>query len=134
MHILNQSVEIAETILPKIYPTRKRNKIFHFAFGYRKNKLLAMGQNNPEQPSVKAMRLSKKFQTNLKYPYLHAEADLVSRLWGKHYIDSSLKVVVVRINRHGELRQSKPCKRCDKILKALDVNKIWWSTENGFSQ
>ena len=134
MHILSQSVEIAETILPKIYPTRKRNKIFHFAFGYKKNKLLAMVQNNPEQPSMKALRLSKKFQTNLKYPYLHAEADLVSRLWGKHYIDNSLKVVVVRLNRHGELRQSKPCKRCDKILKALDVNKVWWSTENGFSQ
>jgi hypothetical protein len=134
MQILEQSLAIAETILPKIYPTRKKNKIFHFAFGYKKNKLLAIGQNDPEQPSVKALRLSKKFHTNLKYPYLHAEADLISRLWGKHYIDSKLKVVVVRLNRHGELRQSKPCKRCDKILKALDVNKIWWSTENGFSQ
>jgi len=134
MNILEQSVLTADVLLPKVYPTRKRNKMFHFAFGYHKNKLLAIGQNNPEQPSAKALRLSKRFQTNLKYPYMHAETDLISRLWGRHYIDSSLKVVVVRLNRLGELRQSKPCGRCDKVLKALGVNKIWWSTSHGFNQ
>lgn len=134
MNILDQSTITAETLLPKVCLTRKRNKIFHFAFGYKKNKLLAIGQNNPEQTSAKALRLSKRFQTGIKYPYMHAETDLISRLWGKYYIDSSLKVVVIRLNRLGELRQSKPCRRCDKVLKALGVNKVWWSTNCGFDQ
>jgi len=135
MCIISQSLGIAQSILPKACEQRKKNKIcFHFAFGYKKNKILAIGQNNPEKTSAKALRLSKRFNTDIKYPFLHAETDLISRLWGKHYIDNNLKVVVIRLNKNGELRNSKPCRRCDKILQALDVTKIWWSVNDGFNK
>ena len=134
MNIIDQSLEVAQSILPEACGQRKRNSMFHFAFGYNKSKLLAIGQNNPEKTNAKAWRLSQKFNTDIIYPYLHAETDLVSKLWGRHYIDNRLKIVVIRLNKNGKLRQSKPCKRCNKILKALDVNKVWWSTENGFKQ
>ena len=134
MNIIDQSLEIAQSILPEVCGQRKRNKMFHFAFGYSKNKLLSIGQNNPEKTNAKAWRLSQKFNTDIVYPYLHAETDLVSKLWGRHYIDNRLKIVVIRLNRNGQLRESKPCKRCSKILKSLDVNQLWWSTEDGFKQ
>ena len=134
MNIIDQSLEVAQSILPEVYGQRKRNNIFHFAFGYNKNKLLEMGQNSPEKTNAKAWRLSQQFNTDIIYPYFHAETDLVSKLWGRHYIDSRLKIVVIRLNKNGQLRQSKPCERCSKILKALDVNQVWWSTENGFEQ
>ena len=134
VNILEQSLEIAHSILPDACSQRKKNKVFHFAFGYRRSKLLAMGQNNPEKTNAKALRLSQRFNTNIKYPYLHAETDLISRLWGKYYIDKNLSLVVIRLNKNGELRNSKPCKRCNKILKALDITKVWWSIEDGFNK
>ena len=133
MSILSESVDIARSILPEAVDKRKsKNKIFHFAFGFKKSKLIAIGQNNPDKTHTKALKLSQKFNTNIKYPYLHAETDLVSRLWGKCRIDNRLRVVVLSLNHNGELRNSKPCQRCRKILTALDVTKLWWSNENGF--
>jgi hypothetical protein len=135
MNIIDQSVDIALTLLPNAKNQRNtKNKFFHFAFGFKKNKLLAIGQNNPEKTHPQALVLAKRFNTNLEHPYLHAETDLISRLWGKYYIDNSLKIVVVRLNKHGKLRCSKPCEKCEQILKALDITKVWWSEDYGFNK
>lgn len=135
MNILDQSLGIALSLLPQAKEERNtKNKFFHFAFGYRKNKLLAIGQNNPEKTHTQALRLAKRFNTDLEYPYFHAETDLISRLWGKYYIDSSLKMVIVRLNKRGELRRSQPCERCERIIQSLGINKLWWSIDNGFNQ
>lgn len=135
MNILNHAYDIALSLLPEAKQERQtKNKFFHFAFGYKKNKLLAIGQNNPEKTHPQALMFSKRFNTNLEHPYLHAETDLLSRLWGKYYIDSSLRVVIIRLNKHGKLRCSKPCPRCEQILKSLDINKLWWSINDGFNQ
>lgn len=135
MNIITQSVNIASSLLPKAKSNRNSsNKFFHFAFGYHKNNLLAIGQNNPEKTHTQALRLAQRFNTDTKYPYLHAETDLISRLWGKYYIDSSLTVVLVRLNKKGQLRNSKPCEKCHKILDALGIEKLHWSTNNGFNK
>lgn len=135
MNILNHAYDIALSLLPEAKQERQtKNKFFHFAFGYKKNKLLAIGQNNPEKTHPQALIFSKRFNTNLEHPYLHAETDLLSRLWGKYYIDSSLRVVIIRLNKHGKLRCSKPCPRCELILKSLDINKLWWSIDDGFNK
>ena len=68
------------------------------------------------------------------HPYLHAETDLISRLWGKYYIDSSLSIVIIRLNKRGEIRNSKPCAKCSKILDSLGINKVYWSTDDGFNK
>lgn len=133
--IIKQSINIALTLLPKAKEERStRNKFFHFAFGYNKNKLIGIGQNNPEKTHTQALILAKRFNTKLEHPYLHAETDLISRLWGKHYIDDSLKMVIVRLNKRGQLRCSKPCEKCQQILDCLGITKIWWSIDDGFNK
>ncbi len=133
MNIIDQSLDIALSLLPKAKEERNtKNKFFHFAFGYRKNKLLAIGQNNPEKTHTQALVLARRFNTELEHPFLHAETDLISRLWGKYYIDSSLKMVIIRLNKRGELRCSRPCERCDQIIKSLGIKRVWWSDINGF--
>ena len=135
MSVIDQSYNIALTLLPKVKESRcTRNKFYHFAFGYRKNNLLAIGQNNPEKTHTKALLLSQRFNTASKYPYLHAETDLISRLWGKYYIDENLKMVIIRLNKRGELRYSKPCSNCSKIIRSLGIKKVWWSIDNGFNK
>jgi len=135
MNIIDQSLEISLSLLPKAKKERQtKNKFFHFAFGFKKNKLLAIGQNNPEKTHPQALVLAKRFNTNLEYPYFHAETDLISRLWGKYYIDSSLKMVIIRLNKHGSLRCSQPCERCEQIIRSLGITKLWWSIDNGFNK
>jgi hypothetical protein len=135
MSIIEQSFDIALTLLPKAKNVRQtKNKFFHFAFGFKKSKLLAIGQNNPEKTHPQALMLARRFNTDMEHPYLHAETDLISRLWGKHYIDGSLKIVVLRLNKRGELRCSKPCEKCSQILNSLGIHKIWWSEDNGFNK
>jgi len=41
--------------------------------------------------------------------------------------------VVIRLNKYGQLRNSKPCKNCQTILNAIDIQDIWWSIEKGMT-
>lgn len=133
--IFQTSTGIALDLLPKAKEDRlTKNKFFHFAFGFHRNKLIAIGQNNPESINAKSFHMRQRFNLDSHYPYIHAEVDMLSRMWGKYHIDSRLKVVVVRLNKKGELRDSKPCSKCSSILDALNVSKVWWSTNDGFSE
>lgn len=133
MNIIKNSIQISLSLLPKAKNARNsNNKFFHFAYAYRKNKLLAIGQNNPDKTHTQALKIANRFNTDSTYPYLHAETDLISRMWGKYYIDSTLKIVLVRLNKHGQLRNSKPCFKCQQILEALEIDKVYWSINNGF--
>lgn len=40
-------------------------------------------------------------------------------------------LLVVRINKFGELCNSKPCCLCENFLKSFGVFKIYYSTDNG---
>jgi len=133
MRFIKRSVDIAQSLFPRAYEERSGYRTYHFAFGWYKNTLLAIGQNRPDAPSGKALKFAKRFNNSetIKYPFLHAEVDLISRLWGRHYINNKLKVVVIRLNRFGEMQNSKPCSSCSNILNCLDVNKVWWSTKDG---
>ena len=130
---VDKSVEIALSLFTQAYSQKRGYRTFHFAFGWRKNELLAIGQNYPNKPSGKALRFARMFKTHkiMSYPYLHAEIDLISRLWGKIHIDNNVRIVVIRLNRTGQLQNSKPCKSCRTVLDALSVEDVWWSTKEG---
>ena len=133
--IFDTSLEIATDLLPQAKSCREsKNKFFHFAFGFHRNKLIAIGQNNPEKITAKSYHMRQRFNVCSQYPYVHAEVDMLSKMWGKYHIDNRLRVVVIRLNKKGELRDSKPCSKCSSILDALNVTKVWWSINDGFSE
>lgn len=43
-------------------------------------------------------------------------------------------VVVARINKRGELRNSRPCPICRLALEEAEVKEIWFSTDKGFEK
>jgi len=134
MKIIDQSIALSQSMFPKVYAERENKyRTFHFAFAWRRNELLGIGQNDPEHPNHKALRFAKRFQINkqLKYPYLHAEVDLIGKLWSKVYIDNRLKIVVLRLNRQSKLVNSKPCKSCSTVFDALNLKRVWWSDKYG---
>lgn len=130
--IVDKSLEISKDLFPVVYSNKKKYGCFHFAFIYRRNTLLSIGQNSYE-PNNKALALANRFGLNKikKHPYLHAEMSAISKIWGREYIDNTMKMVVIRLNKNFELQNSKPCKSCSTVIKALGVERIWYSTVKG---
>jgi len=132
MKILDKSVLIARSLFPNLYSQKQKYRTFHFSFAWKRNKLLSIGINDPDKVSHKALKFARLFNNSrqIKYPYLHAEIDMISKLWGKCDL-GSIKVVVIRLNRSGDLQNSKPCANCSAVLNALGVENIWWSNSTG---
>tara|TARA_R110002110_G_scaffold321999_1_gene534388 strand:- start:958 stop:1410 length:453 start_codon:yes stop_codon:yes gene_type:complete len=59
----------------------------------------------------------------------HAELSCISGIDRSKTAGAS--IFVVRINRQGELRLSKPCPMCHDALKFTGVKKVYYSTNNG---
>lgn len=133
MNHANAIVEKAKGIAYQLFPEayQESKKSYHFAFLFRKNKLLAIGQNQPNVESYTAFKFAKRFGTETKFNYKHAEISCISRLWGRQIINSDMKMVVLRVNSWGTLQNSKPCKNCQIILDALDVRKVYYSNKDG---
>ncbi len=70
--------------------------------------------------------MARNLPTKTKNPHVHAEALLVKKLG----LNPSL-VLVVRVNRDGQLVMAKPCPRCESILRAHRARKILFTTSDG---
>jgi len=101
---------------------------YHYAFAIRKNRIIEMGRNNPIMTSAKAYRLAVKFNIKhwQKYPFLHAEADLLLKL-NQEYYNKKTTVLSLKINRHGQFRLAKPCYKCEIALYKSNLTNIIWS-------
>lgn len=124
---IKSSLEIAIQLHQKAEP----KKFCHFSFIYKRNKLLAIGQNYPYTESPKALYLAKMFKVLplMKYPMLHSEMDAVSKLIGKVNL-RGLDMINIRLSNTG-LKNSKPCKKCQPIIFGFDMN-CYYSMETGF--
>lgn len=128
MSIVDKSLKISL----KLIVNAPKQKTWHFAYLYMKNKLISTGVNQPSKthPFIMkcANRLNLEFCKN--FPYIHAEIAAVSKCIGLYDL-SDLKMVVIRLSKRGELRNSKPCRNCHMILSSLGINQIFHSTEEG---
>lgn len=106
----------------------KTRNFFHYAFAIRKNRIIEMGKNDPIVMSAKAFRLAKKFNIEhwKKYPFLHAEADLLLKLDEKYY-NKKTTILSIKINRHGQFRLAKPCYKCQIALDKSNLTNVMWS-------
>ena len=105
----------------------KKRAFYHYAFAIRKNRIIEMGKNDPIMTSAKAYRLAKKFNIQhwQKYPFLHAEADLLIKLDEKYY-NKKTTILSLKINRHGKFRLAKPCCKCEIALMRSNLTNVAW--------
>lgn len=109
-------------------------RCYHYAAAFDGNKMIAFAKNNPVKFNAKAFRMGEMFNIDAykEYPYPHAESYLVAKLLAKYNtIDTNWKIVVLRINREGRILLSKPCKNCQKILDAVELNNVYYSNNDG---
>lgn len=59
---------------------------------------------------------------------LHAELGCVLNL--DRSVTNGAEVFVVRVNRKGEYRMSKPCPMCQSALEHVGVNRVHYSTSD----
>jgi hypothetical protein len=112
----------------------KAIRCYHFSAAFDGTKLVCFTQNNPIKTHAGAYRIGENFKLEKykEYPYYHSESRLISKLLDKYNtIDPNWSVVVLRINRKGLILGSKPCKNCNKLLSAVGLNTIYYSTDDG---
>ena len=127
MKILRKALKLSyERFKPNPFQRR-----YHFTIAFDGNKPILICQNNPIKINHKAYKIGQQFniQTYQDFPYVHSESYLISKLLDRYNsIDTNLSIVNVRINRQGRILLSKPCENCQKILDAVGLDKIYWTT------
>jgi deoxycytidylate deaminase len=96
--------------------------------------MIAFAQNNPIKTNAGAYRIGENFNLPKykEHPFYHAESHIISKLLDSYNtIDSNWSIVVMRINRKGLILGSKPCENCDKLLNAVGLTNIFYSTDYG---
>ena len=96
--------------------------------------MIGFTQNNPIKTNARAYRIGEQFRLPKykEYPFVHAESHLISRLLDTYNtIDPNWSIVVLRINRKGLILGSKPCENCEKLLNAVGLSDIYYSTDGG---
>ena len=109
-------------------------RCYHYAAAFSGKRMVAFAKNNPNKTHARVYRLGGKFNVPKyqEYSFYHAETHLVTKLLDKYnYIDDSLRIVVLRINRLGVILGSQPCENCSKVLEAVNLTNIWYSRDDG---
>lgn len=112
----------------------KAIRCYHFSAAFDGTKLICFTQNNPIKTHAGAYRIGENFNLEKykEFPYYHSESRLISKLLDKYNtIDPNWSIVVLRINRKGLILGSKPCKNCDKLLSAVGLSEVYYSTDDG---
>jgi len=112
----------------------KEIRCWHYSACFDGTKMICFTQNNPIKTHTGAYRIGEDFKLEKykEFPFYHAESHLISKLLDKYNtIDPNWSVVVLRINRKGLILGSKPCENCDKLLNAVGLNTVYYSTDDG---
>lgn len=130
MNIIHQLVELAQT---STMMSR------HACALLRGKKILATGINYPS-PLIRNLMCMDPSEIR-RYGLVlseHAEQTTLSNYdrWkhrrGRKAISvRKLHLVVIRLNRLGQLCESKPCRNCVQYLQQYGIRKVTYSTENG---
>lgn len=86
----------------------------------RKGRLLSMGKNSYLKTHPLQAKIAKQVGESEKI-FLHAEIDALIKVrdWKKAH-----KIVVTRINKHGEPALAKPCLVCEKMIKLAGIKEV----------
>ena len=112
----------------------KEIRCSHYSACFDGTKMICFTQNNPIKTHAGAYRIGENFNLPKykEHPFYHAESHLISKLLDKYNtIDPNWSVVVMRINRKGLILGSKPCENCNKLLNAVGLQDIYYSTDDG---
>ena len=119
--IISRTVDIAMALCP----LNLEHRCSHIAFLIRCGKIIHIGTNS-----------CKSHPETLKYAYkdhqkvgIHAELNVCMKSGKENLKDYSM--VVLRVDRKGNLANSRPCCGCQSVVKQFNVGEVWYSDAKG---
>ena len=119
--IIGRTVDIAMALCP----LNLEHRCSHIAFLIRCGKIVHIGTNS-----------CKSHPETLKYDYkdhqkvgIHAELNVCMKSGKENLKDYSM--VVLRVDRKGNLANSKPCCGCQIVNKQFNIGEVWYSDPKG---
>lgn len=99
----------------------------HFTFITKGRKILAIGWNNTY---ANPQKIDGK---PIVYPLggIHSEASAISRLDDLNMCRKAT-LVNIRLNKHKQIRNSKPCSVCLPFLQSMGFKRIYYTLDTGF--
>ncbi len=119
--IISRTVDIAMALCP----LNLEHRCSHIAFLIRCGKIIHIGTNS-----------CKSHPETLKYDYedhqkvgIHAELNVCMKSGKENLKDYSM--VVLRVDRKGNLANSRPCCGCQSVIKQFNIGDVWYSDSKG---
>lgn len=119
--IIGRTIDFARAMCP----LNLEHRCSHVSFLILKGKIVHIGTNSV-----------RTHPENLKYNYhnngavgLHAE--LAVCIKSRKEDLSNYSMVVLRVDRTGQLNNSKPCRGCENVIKQFNINDVWYSNNKG---
>ncbi len=119
--IISRTVDIAMALCP----LNLEHRCSHIAFLIRCGKIIHIGTNS-----------CKSHPETLKYDYkdhqkvgIHAELSVCMKSGKENLKDYSM--VVLRVDRKGNLANSRPCCGCQSVIKQFNIGDVWYSDSKG---
>jgi hypothetical protein len=129
---LTTKPRIHDELIERAYKacTFERGRTFHVSYIVRRNKILATGFND----EYKSATISRKYGAPTES--LHSEMDAFikySRLYGIDALEACthLNLYNVRIDRLGRIRIARPCGACQRLIRYMDFNRVFYTTNEG---
>lgn len=105
-------------------PTNREMRTSHIAFLIKSGKITHIGWNKRKSHP---QTLKHKYHDG--EVYLHAELDVCLKSGKDDLWD--YEMVVIRIDRHDKVCNSKPCSGCQSVIKQFGISEVWYSSLNG---
>lgn len=127
-NIAEKAIELGRALYPIDFSKESR-RCFHFSFLFKNNKLLCVGENAQKTHSRNRFNL-KEFDVSLK----HSCSELILFCRAKKKLNvnwARATVVNLRIDRNGNIRNSKPCASCQNLIAYLGIKDLYYSMDDG---
>jgi hypothetical protein len=128
-----------KSILDEALAISRRNKskhpelehFLHYSFIIQENKIVEFGLNNKGVPH-RHYGYHDRIKDHRYSPKTHSEIAAYRKARGILDKRKNFQIVNVRINKAGDVRNSKPCSCCYAIMKALGCSRFFYSSDVGF--
>lgn len=113
---------------------RPTSSFKHFAFIARGTRILSIGWNDLQATNYSIIT-NKKHRFEVKYPLggLHAEGNAIRRMKDLNECRKAT-LISIRLSNKLELRNGCPCEDCMKVINAVGIKRIYYSTNEGFEK
>ncbi len=111
----------------KVFHDMPEGAFKHFSFIMDGSRPLSFGWNQTRKTHPKSNKYGYRFNN------IHSEFDALLNYLKNHAVEHLHRytMVNIRLNKAMELRLSKPCSICDRLLDAFRIGNVIYSTNKG---